>query len=83
MRVAGVAAFRFASARAPRGGTNIGVCTAAAFAATRPQKLETWHSVATRAAVEFSKRDYFERLSYSFPRELFLVQGALPHPAIG
>jgi hypothetical protein len=83
MRAAGVEAFRFVSARDPGGGTNIGVFTAAAFGAPRPRKLQTWHSVATRAAVEFSKRDYFERLSYSFPRELFLVRGALPHPAIG
>jgi hypothetical protein len=82
MRAAGVEAFRFVSARDPDGGTNVGVFTAAAFAAARPRKLETWYSVATRAAEEFSKRDYFERVSYSFPRELFLVRGILPHPAI-
>jgi hypothetical protein len=81
MRDAGVEAFRFLSAR-DDAGVNIGVFTPRAFDQPRPRGLQTWHSFATRAGVEFSKRDYFERTSYSFAREQFLVRGALPHPAI-
>jgi hypothetical protein len=82
MRGAGVEAFRFISARDDAGGTNIGVFTPLAFHQPRPRGLQTWHSVATRAGVEFSKRDYFERASHRFARGQFLVRGALPHPAI-
>jgi hypothetical protein len=82
MREAGVEAFRFLSARDAGGGVNVGLFTPAAFGAARPRGLQTWHSIASRAGVEFSKRDYFERASYRFPRDLFLVRGALPHPAV-
>jgi hypothetical protein len=82
MREAGVEVVRFRSARDPDGGINIGVFTPSAFAAARPTALETWHSTATKSGVEFSKRDYFARASFAFRRELFLVRGALPHPAV-
>ena len=82
MRAAGVAAFRFRSARDPDGGVNVGVFRAGAFGTARPRGLQTWHSFATRHGVEFSKRDYFERVSRVYPRALFLVRGALPHPAV-
>ena len=81
MRAAGVEAFRYLSARDVNRGINVGLFQGTAFG-SRPRALQTWHSFATRAAVEFSKRDYFERRSYSFPRGLFLVRGTLPHPAV-
>ncbi len=80
MRVHGVEAFRYESARDDERG--VGVFTPAAFAVRRPRGLETWHSTATRAAVEFSRLDYFERGHYRFTRNRFLVAGALPHPAL-
>lgn len=81
MRDAGVEAFRYRSARDVEGGLDIGVFTPRAFAARRPRGLQTWHSVATTAVVELSRRDYFERASYRFERGQFLVDGTLPHPA--
>ena len=81
MREAGVEAFRYASARDNAGAINVGLFAPTAFAARRPRRLHAWHSVATRDVVEFSKRDYFSREVYRFPREQFLVRGSLPSPA--
>lgn len=82
MREAGVEAFRFPSARDVLGGTNVAVFAPQAFAARRPHALESWHCVAGRDAVEFSKRDYFARPRHRFPRGDFLVRGELPSPGI-
>lgn len=82
MRAAGVAAFRYASARDSEGGVNVGLFTPDAFAARRPRVVETWYCAATRAAVECQRRDYFAAAAFRFTREAFLVRGTLPHPAI-
>ncbi len=82
MRAARVEAFRYPSARDPAGGANVGVFDARAFGRRTPHALETWHCIAARAGVELRKRDYFARLSHAFPRELFLVEGTLPAPAV-
>jgi hypothetical protein len=82
MRAAGVAAFRYASARDSEGGVNVGLFTPDAFAARRPRVVETWYCAATRAAVECQRRDYFAAAGFRFPREAFLVRGTLPHPAV-
>lgn len=80
MRAAGVEAFRYPSARAADG-VNVGVFTPAAFIRGRPRNLQTWHCTAMRDRVEMSKRDYFERASFSFARSRFLEDGRLPAPA--
>ena len=82
MRDAAVEAFRYRSARDVEGGINIGVFAPQAFAARRPKELQTWHAWATRAGVDISRRDYFVRDGYRFPREDFLVRGGLPRPAV-
>jgi hypothetical protein len=82
MREAGVEAFRYRSARDPEGGANVALFTPRVFTSRRPRRLETWRSVASRAAVEFSERDYFDRRHFRFSRELFLVDGHLPQPEI-
>ncbi|HEX5475872.1 MAG TPA: RES family NAD+ phosphorylase [Vicinamibacterales bacterium] len=82
MREAGVEAFRYVSARDAAGRPNVALFTARGFAARRPRALQTWHSIATRASVEFAKLDYFERQSHRFAREAFLVRGVMPHPAV-
>jgi hypothetical protein len=82
MREAGVEAFRYLSARDASGGVNVGVFTPRAFAVRRPRGFETWHCVATLRLVELWKRDYFERIVCRFPREEFLVEDELPHPAL-
>jgi len=82
VREAGVEVCRYESARDPDRGANLALLTPRVFTARRPRALETWRSVAGRDAVEFSKRDYFERRHFRFSRETFLVDGALPHPAV-
>jgi hypothetical protein len=82
MREAGVEAFRYLSARDADAGVAIGVISPAAFGRRQPKSLETWHCVATRDGVEFVRRDYFARASWSFARGQFLVAGALPAPAV-
>ena len=82
MREAGVEVFRYRSARDREGGINVGVFAPQAFAARRPRELQTWHAWATRTSVDISRRDYFVREAYRFPREDFLVRGVLPRPAV-
>ena len=82
MRDAGVELFRFPSARDRGGGSNVAAFTAEVFGRSRPRDLQTWHCTATRERVEFAKRDYFGRDAHAFERSTFLVDGALPAPAI-
>ncbi len=82
MRAAGIQAFRYPSARDPEGGTNVGVLDPVAFGRRRPHGFENWHCTATRARVEFRKRDYFERRRLAFGLEQFVVEGRLPAPAL-
>lgn len=87
LRRAGAEAFRYRSARDPDGGANLGVLSPRAFASPRPEGFETWYCVATRRAVELSRRDPglppgAPRAAHRFPRELFEVDGALPAPAV-
>lgn len=82
MRAARVEAFRYYSARAPELGKNVGVFSPTAFGRRSPKELENWHCVATSAGVEFVRRDYFTRSSFTFERRHFLVNGALPAPAL-
>lgn len=81
MRRAGVEAFLYPSARDAEGGDDIGVFTPRVFASPRPSMPETWYCVATREAVEYSKRDPFRRAVYRFPATAFHVRGTLPAPA--
>lgn len=82
MRTAGVEAFKYPSARDAEGGVNVGVFTPAVFGNARPKSFENWHCAATRERVEVTQSGYFKRESYAFPREQFLVRGALPAPAL-
>ena len=79
MREAGVAAFRFASARDPDAGANFGliepVCSS-----KKPVNAEQWICTATRARVELKPGPAVMRSRTSFARELFEVDGVLPAP---
>ncbi len=81
MRAAGVAAFRYRSARDRPGGIQVALFTPRAFATKRPEEPVTWHCAATRERVEFSRLAFFDRARFTFPRELFEVEGKLPAPA--
>jgi hypothetical protein len=84
MRAAGVEAFRYPSARDPRGGVNVGLFTPAAFAAKRPRGAsETWRCTVTAAGdAELVRQDLVAVRRYLFPRSAFLVRGKLPAPAV-
>jgi hypothetical protein len=82
MRSAGAELFRYPSARDREGGVNVAAFTPAVFGAAKPRGLETWHCTATREKVELTKRDYFGREAFEFWRESFLVDDALPAPAL-
>lgn len=82
MRGAGVEAFRYPSARDRGGGANVAAFTPSVFGRRQPRRLETWHCTATRDGVEVTRRDYFERMSFGYPRAQFLVDGELPAPAL-
>jgi hypothetical protein len=82
MRESGVEAFRYPSARDVTGGANVGLFTPRAFASKLPDHTEGWSAVLDRTAVEFVKKDLFERRSLRFPRERFEVEGRLPGAAI-
>ena len=82
MRAASIEAFRYPSARDPDEGTHIALFAAGVFAVTRPQSAETWHCTATRARVEFVRRDLTTTIAFAFGRDVFLVDGTLPSPAV-
>lgn len=82
MRGEGIELALFRSARDPKKGDNLAVFSPGCFARKRPTVPETWLSVTTREGVECSRRDYFERRSFHFPRAAFEVDGRLPRPAL-
>lgn len=82
MRSAGVEAFRYPSARDDKGGVNVGAFSPSVFGTTKPKSFETWYCAASRERVEVTQGDYFKRDEFAFQRSQFLVQGALPAPAI-
>lgn len=81
MREAGVAAFRYRSARDPEGGVSVGLFTPRAFAARSPDTPITWLCLANRERIEFLRKDALARTSFVFERPSFLVGGRLPQPA--
>jgi hypothetical protein len=82
MRAAGVELFRYPSARDPRGGVNVGAFVPAVFGKGKPRDFQAWHCTATKQVVEFAKREYFARDDITFARSDFLVNDALPTPAV-
>ena len=82
MRAAGVEAFKYQSARDVQGGINIGVFEPAVFGNAKPKSFETWHCTTSRERVDVTSGSYVKRETYAFPRAQFLVQGALPAPAL-
>ena len=81
MRAAGVAAFRFVSARDPEGGANIGLFEPV-FTTKQPINAEQWICTATRSRVELKPGSAVMRSRTSFPRAVFEVEGTLPMPGV-
>jgi hypothetical protein len=81
MRESSVEAFRYPSARDREGGVNVGIFTPTVFGAAKPRDLEAWHCTATKQRVECVRRDFFDAVAFTFPRDDFLVDSRLPAPA--
>jgi len=81
MREAGVAAFRFVSARDPKAGANLGLFEPV-FTTKQPTNAEQWICTATRARVELEPGPAVMRARTRFPREAFEVDGVLPMPGV-
>lgn len=79
MRTLGVEAFEFISARAPEGGINVALFTPAALGAKAPVFQEPWLCEVTAERVRFHAAH--SRTLYTFPIEVFLVEGKLPQAA--
>ena len=82
MTAAGVEAFVYPSARDPGRGAAVGVLDPGAFGRSQPAELGAWHCTATRRRVEVASRGWFARELHAFERDTFLVDGALPVPAL-
>jgi hypothetical protein len=81
MRLAGVEAARYPSARDRAGGLNVAIFSPGAFGSAKPRDLQTWHCTAHAQRIELAKRDYFGPDRFAFDRADFLVGGRLPRPA--
>jgi hypothetical protein len=81
MRAAGLAAFRFTSARDPDGGANLGLFEPV-FSSKKPANAEQWICTATRARVELNPGPAVMRSRTSFTRDAFEVGGVLPMPGV-
>lgn len=79
MREAGVAAFRFQSARDPGKGANLGLFEPV-FTTKKPLHAEQWICTAGRQRVELQPGPAVMRSRTSFGREAFEVDGAFPAP---
>jgi hypothetical protein len=82
MRTAGVDAFKYPSARDADGGANVAAFNPSVFGRAKPKSLETWYSSASHERVDITQGDYFARQRFEFLRDQFLVDGALPSPAV-
>ena len=79
MREAGVAAFRFQSARDPGKGANLGLFEPV-FTTKKPLHAEQWICTASRARVELQPGPAVIRSRTSFARETFELDGVFPAP---
>lgn len=84
MRQHDIEAFSYQSARDPKGGINVALFTPRAFKRKNPNasSLQTWRCLATKEEVEFVEVSLTKNTTFSFPLSTFLVNGALPFPAI-
>jgi len=82
MRAAGVEAFRYSSARDAEDGVNVAAFAPSVFGKSKPKSFETWYCAASRERIDLTQGDYFKRRSFAFLRAQFLVNDALPSPAI-
>lgn len=78
MRVSGIQAFEYVSARDPDRGINVALLTPAALGSSRPEFQDAWLCELTAKHVRFHPAH--SRDLYDFPLETFQVKGELPWP---
>ena len=83
MRKAGIEVVLFKSARDSQGGANVALI-APAFGKPAPYPdTQEWLCTSTHALVEMTRKNAFTKdAALGFPRAQFLVDGALPRPAV-
>lgn len=81
MREAGVAVFRYFSARRP-GAVNIGIFTPRAIRSSQPIDAQTWTLLTEASAVTAFRDPHFAGAAHEFSYQGFLVDGELPQPAV-
>ncbi len=79
LREAGIEAFEYRSARDPQQGINIALFQPRAFAAPAPHWQQTWLCETGESGVAFFSKQHGIR---QYEREVFLVAGELPVPAV-
>ena len=79
LRLAGIEAFEYVSARDPEGGINVGLFTPLALAGPRPVFQEAWLAEVDGERVRF--RALHGKEVHDFPIGRFLVDGRLPQAA--
>ena len=82
MRADGVQLCRFPSARDPAAGVNVAVFASAVFGRGAPYAFQNWRCTIAGNLVEMLRRDHLTRESMEFQRDVFLVNGNLPVPAL-
>lgn len=84
MRKDGVHFFRYTSARDSEGGANVGILSVEAFAKSKPHSEQTWLCYVDPDRVQFTQKNVLgpKRLTLSFARREFEVDGAIPAPAL-
>ena len=84
MRVDGVEALRYFSARDVEDGTNVALFSPKAFARASPRSAQTWICIADRGRVRFTQKHALEApsASFAFERTQFEVACRLPAPAL-
>lgn len=80
MREGGVEAFEFVSARDPAGGLNVALYSPAALTGRRPENNQNWLAETSATHVGFYCHE--EARVHHFDAAAFLVEGALPVPAV-
>ncbi|MHB1331365.1 MAG: RES family NAD+ phosphorylase [Sulfuriferula sp.] len=79
MRATGIEAFEYVSARDPEGGINVALYTPQALHGSKPVFQEAWLCELTGEHVSFHAAH--SRALHTFPIDLFLIAGKLPHAA--
>lgn len=82
MRAVGIEAFEYVSARDPDAGINVAVMTAAAIASERPDVRGEWLCQTSAAAVTWFSSGRGHGAMHRYDLQQFLVDGALPVPAL-